>query len=227
MGFWQTAGGWALITVGQIVIILIWLLISLAFLLLADRKIWAGVQLRKGPNVVGPFGMLQSFADFLKFVLKEIVIPAGADKFVFILAPLVMFILSFGAWAVIPLAPGWVVANINVGVLYLFAVSSMGVYGIIMGGWASNSKYPFMGALRSAAQMISYEVSLGFVIGTVILLSGTLNLTRITEMQGGGFWNWNILGGAGLHNLPLALVMIPMCVIFFISGLAETNRPPF
>jgi NADH-quinone oxidoreductase subunit H len=211
----------------QILAVVIWILLSLAFLLLADRKIWAGVMMRKGPNVVGPFGLLQSFADFLKFVLKEIVIPAGADKFVFMLAPLVMFTLAFGAWAVIPLAPGWVVANINVGVLYLFAISSLGVYGIIMGGWASNSKYPFLGGLRSAAQMVSYEVSIGFVIITVILLSGSLNLQTIVEKQAGGFWNWNVLGGGGWKNLPAALVMIPMSVIFFISSLAETNRPPF
>ena len=224
---WGSTIGWTLLTVGQILAVVVWILISLAFLLLADRKIWAGVMMRKGPNVVGPFGMLQSFADFLKFVLKEIVIPAGADKFVFMLAPLVMFILSFGAWAVIPLAPGWVVANINVGVLYLFAVSSMGVYGIIMGGWASNSKYPFLGSLRSAAQMVSYEVSIGFVIITVVLLTGSLNLQTIVEKQAGWFWNWNVLGGGGLRQLPAALVMIPMSVIFFISALAETNRPPF
>jgi NADH-quinone oxidoreductase subunit H len=224
---WGSTITWTLLTVGQILAVVIWILLSLAFLLLADRKIWAAVMMRKGPNVVGPFGLLQSFADFLKFVLKEIVIPAGADKFVFMLAPLVMFILSFGAWAVIPLAPGWVVANINVGVLYLFAVSSLGVYGIIMGGWASNSKYPFLGGLRSAAQMVSYEVSIGFVIITVVLLSGSLNLQTIVERQAGGFWNWNVLGGGGLKGLPAALVMIPMMVIFFISALAETNRPPF
>ncbi|HXU99632.1 MAG TPA: NADH-quinone oxidoreductase subunit NuoH [Caulobacteraceae bacterium] len=224
--FWA-AVGWAALTVGQILAVLVWILLSLAFLLLADRKVWAGVQMRKGPNVVGPFGLLQSFADFLKFVLKEIVVPAGADKMVFLLAPLVSFTLGFAAWAVVPLAPGWVVANINVGILYLFAISSLGVYGIIMGGWASNSKYPFLGALRSAAQMVSYEVSIGFVIVTVILLAGSMNLQTIVARQAGGFWNWNFLGGGGLKQLPMALVMIPMMVIFFVSALAETNRPPF
>ena len=223
----QSPWTWALLTVGQILAVLIWILLSLAFLLLADRTIWASVQLRKGPTVVGPFGLLQSFADFLKFVLKEIVVPDGADKTVFLLAPLVSFTLAFGAWAVVPLAPGWVIANINVGVLYLFAISSLGVYGIIMGGWASNSKYPFLGSLRSAAQMVSYEVSIGFVIVTVIVLSGSMNLQTIVEKQGGGFWNWNVLGGGGWKQLPMALVMVPMTVVFFISALAETNRPPF
>ena len=218
---------WTLLTVGQILLVTVVLLLTVAFLIYADRKIFAGVQMRKGPNVVGPLGLLQSFADLGKFLIKELIVPAGADKVVFLLAPLISVTLALGSWAAIPLAPGWVISNINVGILYLFAVSSMGVYGIIMGGWASNSKYPFLGALRSAAQMVSYEVSIGFVIITVILLSGTMNLTRITEMQAGGFWHWNILGGAGLKNLPLALVMIPMGVIFFISGLAETNRPPF
>jgi len=227
MDFWTTPIGWTLLTVGQILLITVVLLLTVAFLIYGDRKIFAGVQMRKGPNVVGPFGLLQSFADLGKFLIKELIVPAGADKFVFLLAPLISVTLALGSWAAMPLAPGWVVSNINVGILYLFAVSSLGVYGIIMGGWASNSKYPFLGALRSAAQMVSYEVSIGFVIITVILLSGTMNLTSIVERQGGGFWNWNILGGAGLHNLPLALVMIPMGVIFFISGLAETNRPPF
>ena len=227
MDFWTTPIGWTLLTVGQILLVTVVLLLTVAFLIYGDRKIFAGVQMRKGPNVVGPFGLLQSFADLGKFLIKELVVPAGADKFVFLLAPLISVTLALGSWAAMPLAPGWVISNINVGILYLFAVSSMGVYGIIMGGWASNSKYPFLGALRSAAQMVSYEVSIGFVIITVILLSGSLNLTTIVEKQGGGFWNWNIFGGAGLHNLPLALVMIPMGVIFFISGLAETNRPPF
>jgi NADH-quinone oxidoreductase subunit H len=224
---WTSPVGWTLITVGEIALVLVGVLVSLAFLLLADRKIWAGVQMRKGPNVVGPFGLLQSFADFGKFVLKEIVIPAGADKTVFLLAPIVTFILAFGAWAVIPFAPGWVVSNINVGILYLFAISSLGVYGIIMGGWASNSKYPFLGSLRSAAQMVSYEVSLGFVIITVVLLAGSMNLQTIVSTQAGGFWNWNFLGGNGLAGLPLAIIMIPMSVVFFVSFLAETNRPPF
>ena len=225
--FWATPAGWTVITVSQILLVTVILLLSVAFLILADRKIFAGVQLRKGPNVVGPFGLLQSFADLGKFLLKELVIPASADKAVFLLAPLISVTLALGAWAAIPFAPGWVVSNINVGVLYLFAVSSLGVYGIIMGGWASNSKYPFLGSLRSAAQMVSYEVSIGFVIITVILLSGSMNLQTIVARQAGGFWHWNVLGGGGLSQLPIALVMIPMSVIFFISALAETNRPPF
>jgi NADH-quinone oxidoreductase subunit H len=215
--------GWTLLGV---LIVTVGVLLSLAFLLWADRKIWAGVQMRKGPNMVGPWGLFQSFADFIKFVLKEITIPAGADKLVFLLAPLISFILAFGAWAVIPFAPTWVVSDINVGILYLFAISSLGVYGIIMGGWASNSKYPFLGSLRSAAQMVSYEVSIGFVIVTVILLAGSMNLSTIVDKQAGWIWNWNFLGG-GLMNLPLIVIMLPMMVVFFISFLAETNRPPF
>jgi len=225
--FWATPIGWSLLTFGQILLVTLVLLLTVAFMIYGDRKVFAGVQMRKGPNVVGPFGLLQSFADLGKFLVKELIVPAGADKIVFLLAPLISVTLAIGSWAAIPFGPGWVVANINVGVLYLFAVSSMGVYGIIMGGWASNSKYPFLGALRSAAQMVSYEVSIGFVIVTVILLSGSMSLPKIVELQAGGFWHWNILGGGGLKNLPLALVMIPMGVIFFISGLAETNRPPF
>jgi NADH-quinone oxidoreductase subunit H len=219
--FWATPGGWTLITLGEVFLVTAGVLISLAFLLWGDRKIWAGVQMRKGPNVVGPFGLFQSFADFLKFVLKEIVIPDGADKTVFILAPLISFILAFAAWAVIPFAPGWVVSNINVGILFLLAISSLGVYGIIMGGWASNSKYPFLGSLRSAAQMVSYEVSIGFVLITVILLSGTMNLSQIVIQQSGWFWHWNAFA------VPTIVVMFPMMIVFFISALAETNRPPF
>src|SRR6201989_3219982 len=173
---------WTALTVGQILLVTVILLLTVAFLIYGDRKIFAGVHMRKVPNVVGPFGLLQSFADLGKFLIKELVVPAGADKMVFLLAPLISVTLALGSWAAIPLAPGWVIANINVGVLYLFAVSSMGVYGIIMGGWASNSKYPFLGALRSAAQMVSYEVSISFVIITVILLAGTMNLTRIVEL---------------------------------------------
>jgi NADH-quinone oxidoreductase subunit H len=218
---------WFGLTTGGILLVVIWVLLSLAFLLLADRKIWAGVQMRKGPNVVGPFGLLQSFADFFKFVLKEIVIPAGADKVVFILAPLISLILGFVGWAVVPFAPGWVVSNLNVGILYLLAMSSLGVYGIIMGGWASNSKYPFLGALRSAAQMVSYEVSIGLIIITVILLAGSMNLSTIVEKQSGWFWNWNVFGGAGLQNIILLPVMVVAMGMFYISGLAETNRPPF
>ncbi|WP_282008366.1 NADH-quinone oxidoreductase subunit NuoH [Brevundimonas aveniformis] len=226
MDFWTTPLGWTLITVGGILLVTVGILISLAFLLLADRKIWAGVQMRKGPNVVGPFGLLQSFADFFKFVLKEVVIPSGSDKTVFLLAPLITFILAFAAWAVIPFAPGWVVADLNVGVLYLFAISSLGVYGIIMGGWASNSKYPFLGALRSAAQMVSYEVSIGFIIVAVILLSGSMNFTDIVDAQAGWLWDWNMFGN-GARNWPTIVIMIPMLVLFFVSALAETNRPPF
>src|SRR4051812_7623180 len=212
---------WSLLTVGQVLLVTVVLLIGIAFLLLFDRKVWAAVQWRKGPNVVGPFGLFQSFADLLKFVFKEITIPSGADKFVFLLAPVISVTFALVAWAVIPFAPGWVIANVNVGVLYLLAISSLGVYGIIMGGWASNSKYPFLGSLRSAAQMVSYEVSIGFVIITVILLAGTMNLTTIVQQQGGWFWNWYAFA------FPTFIVMIPMAVIFFISFLAETNRPPF
>jgi NADH-quinone oxidoreductase subunit H len=217
---------WTLLTTGGILLVVIWVLLSLAFLLLADRKIWAGVQMRKGPNVVGPFGLFQSFADFGKFVLKEIIIPAGADKVVFLLAPFLSLILAFVGWAVVPFAPGWVVSNLNVGILYLLAMSSLGVYGIIMGGWASNSKYPFLGALRSAAQMVSYEVSIGLIIITVILLAGSMNLSTIVEKQAGWIWNWNVFGG-GLHNIVLIPVMVIAMGMFFISALAETNRPPF
>ena len=226
--FWTTPIGWTLLTVGEVLLVLVPVLISLAFLLWGDRKVWAGVQMRKGPNVVGPFGLFQSFADFIKFALKEIVIPDGADKIIFLLAPMISFTLGFAAWAVIPFAPGWVVSNINVGILYLFAVSSLGVYGVIMGGWASNSKYPFLGALRSAAQMVSYEVSIGFVIVTVILLVGSLKLSDIIAYQDGGFWHWNVFGGKGgpIH-LIMTAVMLPMMIIFFVSALAETNRPPF
>jgi NADH-quinone oxidoreductase subunit H len=219
---------WSLLTFGQILLVTVVLLIGIAFLLLFDRKVWAAVQWRKGPNVVGPFGLFQSFADLLKFVFKEITIPAGADKFVFLLAPVISVTFALGAWAVIPFAPGWVIANVNVGVLYLLAISSLGVYGIIMGGWASNSKYPFLGSLRSAAQMVSYEVSIGFILITVILLTGSMNLQTIVDQQAGGLLNWNVLGGkGGWSSLIMALVMIPMSVMFFISFLAETNRPPF
>ena len=193
------------------------LLVFIAYALLADRKIWAAVQLRRGPNVVGPYGLFQSFADLLKFVLKEPVIPAGANKAIYLLAPLVFAMLALSSWAVMPIADGWAIADINVGITYIFAISSLGVYGVIMGGWASNSKYAFLGALRSAAQMISYEVSLGFVIICVLMCAGSLNLTRIVTAQDtslglfGWYWLW----------------LFPMFVVFFVSALAETNRPPF
>jgi NADH-quinone oxidoreductase subunit H len=227
--FWNGPIGWTIITVLEALAVIMGVMVSLAFLLWGDRKVWAGVQMRKGPNVVGPFGLLQSFADFFKFVFKEMIIPAGADKIVFIMAPLLTFILAFAAWAVVPFAPGWVVSDINVGILYLLGISSLGVYGIIMGGWASNSKYPFLGALRSAAQMVSYEVSIGFIIVTVILLTGSMRLSDIVNHQSGGFWNWNVLGGGGFSGLGLLKlpIMLVMTMMFFVSALAETNRPPF
>jgi NADH-quinone oxidoreductase subunit H len=206
-----------LLTVIKSAVLLVALLIYIAYILYADRKIWAAVQLRRGPNVVGPWGLLQSFADMLKFVLKEPVVPDGSNKGVFLLAPFVMGLLSLAAWAVIPIDSGWAIANLNVGILYIFAISSLSVYGVIMGGWASNSKYPFLSALRSAAQMVSYEVSIGFVIITVLLCAGSLNLSDIVKAQDTHF------GVFGWYWLPL----FPMFVIFFISALAETNRPPF
>lgn len=211
--------------VGQSLLLLVCLLVAIAFLLLADRKVWAAVQLRRGPNVVGPFGLFQSFADLLKFILKEPVIPAGANKAVFLLAPLVAVTLALATYAVIPFNEGWVVANINVGILYIFAISSLEVYGIIMGGWASNSKYPFLGALRSAAQMVSYEVSIGLVIVTVLLCVGSLNLTDIVLAQKTGLGTMLGLPASFLDWHWLSL--FPMFIVFFISGLAETNRPPF
>lgn len=216
----------AAIMIGQSLLLLVSLLLVIAYLLYADRKIWAAVQLRRGPNVVGPWGLLQSFADLLKFVLKEPVIPSSANKGVFLLAPLVAVTLALTSWAVVPVNAGWVIADINVGILFVFAISSLEVYGVIMGGWASNSKYAFLGALRSAAQMISYEVSIGFVIITVLLCVGSLNLTDIVEAQRTG-----LSGMLGLDSLLILnwfwLPLFPMFVIFFISALAETNRPPF
>jgi NADH-quinone oxidoreductase subunit H len=206
-----------IIIVAQSLLLLVILLVAIAYVLLADRKIWAAVQIRRGPNVVGPWGLFQSFADLLKFVLKEPVIPAGANKGVFLLAPLVTCTLALAAWAVIPVSAGWLIADINVGILYIFAISSLMVYGVIMAGWASNSKYPFLAALRSAAQMVSYEVSIGFVIITVLLCAGSLNLTAIVNAQD------TRLGLFGWYWLPL----LPMFVIFFVSALAETNRTPF
>lgn len=192
--------------------IMIALLLALAFFMYADRKVWAAVQLRRGPNVVGPFGLLQSFADILKYLFKEVVVPTTANKGVFLLAPFLTMFLALSAWAVIPFDEGWAVADINLGILYVLAISSLGVYGVIMGGWASNSKYPFLGALRSAAQMVSYEVSIGLVIITVLLCVGSLNLTDIVLAQ---------------QNIWFCVPLFPMFVVFFISALAETNRPPF
>src|SRR5215472_3415519 len=214
--FWSWVWPFLIVAIESVVLLVV-LLIVFAYVLYADRKIWAAVQMRRGPNVVGPWGLFQSFADLIKFALKEPIIPAGANKGVFLLAPLVTCTLALAAWAVIPVAGGWVIADINVGILYIFAISSLGVYGVIMAGWASNSKYPFLAALRSAAQMVSYEVSIGFVMITVLLCVGSLNLSAIVEAQNGrfGLFNW--------FWLPL----FPMFVIFFISALAETNRTPF
>jgi NADH-quinone oxidoreductase subunit H len=219
---------WPLVViVAQSVLLLVLLLIAIAYVLYADRKIWAAVQIRRGPNVVGPWGLLQSFADLLKFVLKEPIIPAGANKGVFLLAPLVSCVLALAAWAVVPVDAGWVISDINVGVLYIFAISSLGVYGVIMGGWASNSKYPFLASLRSAAQMVSYEVSIGFVIITVLLCAGSLNLADIVEAQATSGLA-NVLGVPWFTILNWYwLPLFPMFIIFFISALAETNRPPF
>jgi NADH-quinone oxidoreductase subunit H len=196
----------------KILFLLVPVLVSVAMIVWLDRRVWAFVQKRQGPNVVGPFGLLQSLADALKYIFKEIIIPSSSNKVIFILAPIVTMTLALIAWAVIPFSATQVLADINVGILYLFAVSSLGVYGIIMGGWASNSKYPFLGAIRSAAQMVSYEVSIGVIIINVLLCVGSLNLNDIVEAQ---------------QNLWFVIPLFPMFVIFFISALAETNRPPF
>ncbi len=215
--FTETSLGIALLILAQCLLIVVPLLLALAFLMYADRKIWAAVQMRRGPNVVGVFGVLQSFADFLKYIVKEIVVPAGADRVVFFLAPLIAFVLPVITWSVIPFNDGWVLSDINVAILFIFAVSSLEVYGVIMGGWASNSKYPFLGSLRSAAQMISYEVSLGLIIIGVIISTGSMNFGDIVRAQDGdlGLLNW--------YWIP----HFPMVFLFFISALAETNRPPF
>ncbi|MCE0504266.1 NADH-quinone oxidoreductase subunit NuoH [Roseivivax sp. GX 12232] len=215
--FMMSTGGTALIIVAQCLAVVTFVMVSLLFLVYGDRKIWAAVQMRRGPNVVGVFGLLQTIADALKYVVKEVVIPAGSDRTVFMLAPLTSFVLAMIAWAVIPFNDTWVLSDINVAILYVFAVSSLEVYGVIMGGWASNSKYPFLGSLRSAAQMISYEVSIGLIIIGVILSTGSMNFGDIVRAQDGsyGFFNW--------YWLP----HFPMVFLFFISCLAETNRPPF
>lgn len=206
----------ALVIIGRILILVVPLLIAMAMLTYAERKVIAAMQLRKGPNVVGPFGLLQAFADGLKLFLKETIIPTKANRVMFILAPMITFALSLLGWAVVPISREFVIANLNVGVLYLFAISSLGVYGIIISGWASNSKYAFLGAIRSSAQMVSYEVSIGLVIITVLLCAGSLNLGDIVKAQSGGITHWYVFSG-----------LLPMFVVFFVSGLAETNRLPF
>jgi NADH-quinone oxidoreductase subunit H len=216
-GFFDTGFGIFVLILAQCLLVTVMILVTLAFLMYADRKVWAAVQLRRGPNVVGPWGLLQSFADFLKYIVKEVVIPSGADKTVFFLAPMISFVLPVIIWAVIPWSEGWVISDMNVGILFIFAISSMHVYAIMMGGWASNSKYPFLGALRSAAQMISYEVSIGLIIVGLLISTGSLNLSQIVRAQDGDFgllsWYW--------------LPHLPMVFLFLISSLAETNRPPF
>lgn len=215
--FFTTGLGIGIILAAQTLLVIGFVMISLLFLVYGDRKIWAAVQMRRGPNVVGAFGLLQTVADALKYVVKEIVVPAGADRTVFILAPMISFVLAMIAWAVIPFNDRWVLADLNVAILYVFAIGSLEVYGVIMGGWASNSKYPFLGSLRSAAQMISYEVSIGFIIVGVVISAGSLNFGQIVASQDGayGLFNW--------YWLP----HLPMVVLFFVSALAETNRPPF
>jgi NADH-quinone oxidoreductase subunit H len=215
--FLTTPLGILVIIVAQVLLVVAFVMISLLFLVYGDRKIWAAVQMRRGPNVVGPWGILQSVADALKYVVKEVVIPSGADRAVFLLAPLVSFVLAMIAWAVIPFSDTWVLANLNVAILYVFAVSSLEVYGVIMGGWASNSKYPFLGSLRSAAQMISYEVSIGLIIVGIIISTGSMNFGDIVRAQDGG---WGLFSWYWLPHFP-------MVFLFFISALAETNRPPF
>jgi NADH-quinone oxidoreductase subunit H len=231
MGFWTWlfaqmgvtlpfGGAWFLSYATFILVICLVLMLSVAAVILADRKIWAAVQMRRGPNVVGPFGLLQTIADAVKFLLKEVIIPAGANKVLFFIAPLISVTLAFIAWAVIPFNKGWVISDINVGILYLFAVSSLSVYGVVTAGWASNSKYAFLSALRAAAQMVSYEVSIGFVMITVLLFAGSLNLSAIVHAQETtgviAFTHWNFFS-----------ILFPMLVIFFVSSLAETQRPPF
>ena len=214
--FWGSTLGITIILLAQGLALIAFVMLSLVYMVYGDRKIWAAVQMRRGPNVVGPWGLLQTFADALKYVVKEVVVPAGADKFVFFLAPFLSMTLALLAFVAIPFAPGWVMADINVGILFIFAVSSLEVYGVIMGGWASNSKYPFLGSLRSAAQMISYEVSMGLIIIGIIISVGSLNLSDIVVAQGGAgalSWFW--------------LPHFPMLVLFFVSALAECNRPPF
>ncbi|MEN8678080.1 MAG: NADH-quinone oxidoreductase subunit H, partial [Alteriqipengyuania sp.] len=223
--FFQNLGmnyewAWFIATIVGILLIALPLMLAVAYVILIDRKVWAAINLRKGPNVVGPFGLLQSFADGLKVFLQETIIPSASNKGIFIIAPIITFTVALAAWAVVPFADGWVLADINVGLLYILAISSLSVYGVVMAGWASNSKYPFFSAMRAAAQMISYEVSIGFILICVVLWAGTFNLTAIVEAQRGH--------GLGIVNgFYFNLLLFPMWVVFFISSLAETQRVPF
>jgi NADH-quinone oxidoreductase subunit H len=212
VSFFDTTGGFVVLTILETLAMLVPVLIAVAYLTLAERKILAAIQIRRGPNVVGPFGLWQPFADAIKMVMKETIVPTGANRLLFLFAPVLTMVLAMIAWAVIPVGNGWAIANINVGILYLFAISSLGVYGIIIAGWASNSKYAFLGAMRSAAQMVSYEVSMGFVMVSVLLCVGSLNLTDIVLAQ---------------RHIWFCIPLFPMFIVFFISILAETNRSPF
>ena len=212
MSFWDTTPGFVILTILETLAMLVPVLIAVAYLTLAERKILAAIQIRRGPNVVGPFGLWQPFADAIKMIMKETIVPTGANRLLFLFAPVLTMVLAMIAWAVIPVNNGWAIANINVGVLYLFAISSLGVYGVIIAGWASNSKYAFLGAMRSAAQMVSYEVSMGFVIVSVLLCVGSLNLTDVVLAQ---------------RHIWFFIPLFPMFIVFFISILAETNRSPF
>ena len=215
--------GQGIVILFQCLAVTVPLLVAVAYMTYVDRKVWGSIQLRRGPNVVGPFGLLQPFADGLKLMLKETIVPSSANGILFLIAPIITFLTALIAWAVVPFSDGWVIANINVGILYLFAISSLGVYGVIIAGWASNSKYAFLGALRASAQMVSYEIAMGFCFVVVLMVTGSLNMTEIVNVQGKGMFANMGVGFLSWNWLPL----LPIFVVYFISGLAETNRHPF